>query len=62
MNTGAFADLNIAFHFQHDNGFTHDGTAHAFFIGNETLGGKFITDKIDALLDAIFQLRSKLLI
>ena len=62
VNAGAFAYLNVAFHFQHDDRFTHHGAADAFFIRDKALGGQFITDKIDTLLDAIFQLRSKLLI
>ncbi|SAG85807.1 Uncharacterised protein [Enterobacter cloacae] len=62
MNTGTFAYLNIPFNFQHDDGFADHRTADAFFIRNKTLSGKFITDKIDPLLDAIFQLGGKLLI
>ena len=62
VNTGTFAYLNIPFNFQHDDGFADHRAADAFFIRNKTLSGKFITDKIDPLLDAIFQLGGKLLI
>jgi hypothetical protein len=54
MNAGTFTDFNIAFDFQHDDRFTNHGAADAFFIGDKALGGKFITHKIDTLLDALF--------
>jgi hypothetical protein len=62
MNAGAFTHFDVTFYLQHDDGFTNHGAAHALLIGNKTLCRQLIAHQINALLDAIFQLGSKLLI
>ena len=39
VDTGTFADFNVAFHFQHNDGFANDGTTYAFFVSDKPLCG-----------------------
>ena len=39
VDAGAFADLNVAFNFQHNDGFANHGTTYAFFIRDKPLCG-----------------------
>ncbi|MNC83223.1 hypothetical protein D3C75_1370630 [compost metagenome] len=53
MDPGAFAHVNVAFHFQHDDRLPHDGAADVHLFGNVAFGRQFIAHRIPAAFNTL---------
>ena len=62
VDPGAFAYVDVAFHFQHDDRFAHHGTADVHLFGNVALGRQLIAHRVSAAFDTLFKLGGQLLI